>query len=92
MLHGFPAECKLCRGIQQPNKIMEYQVGREHKVHLFQPFLAKAQSRHDDPFQLNLKVVQCWGIHCFPGEIIPMANCFHGKKFSSCIQLESLQK
>ncbi|KAK4828564.1 hypothetical protein QYF61_027533 [Mycteria americana] len=43
------------------------------------------------PVQLNLESVQCWGIHHFPGEIIPMANFSHCEKFSSCVQLESPQ-
>ena len=42
--------------------------------------------------QLNLISVQCWGIHHFPGEIIPMADCSHSEKFPSCVQLESPQE
>lgn len=30
-----------------------------------------------DPVQLNLTLAQCWGIHCFSGEIIPLADCSH---------------
>ena len=33
----------------QNHKIIEYQVGRDLKDHLVQPFLAKAQSRQEGP-------------------------------------------
>lgn len=30
-----------------------------------------------DPVQLDLKCVQCWGIHHFLGDIIPKVDCSH---------------
>lgn len=33
----------------------------------------------------QLKTVQCWEIQHFPGEIMPVANCSHGKNFSTCV-------
>jgi len=26
------------------------------------------------PVRLSLKSAQCWGVHCFPGEIIPTGS------------------
>lgn len=44
------------------------------------------------PVQLNLKIVQCWGIHPFSGDIEPVADCSHCEKLSFSVQLESPQK
>lgn len=63
---------QLCRKekIKDYHRIMEEEhVWRDLKGHLVQPFLPKAQSRQNGPelCLLNLKSVQCWGIHHFPG-------------------------
>lgn len=42
--------------------------------------------------QLNLRCVQYWGIHHFPGKVIPVADCFHCGKLYSCVQPESPQE
>lgn len=40
---------KIQSGLVVYQRIREYQVGRDLKVHLIQPFLAKAWSRQDVP-------------------------------------------
>lgn len=49
----------------------------DFKDHLVQPLLANASldkmTQHH--VQLNLVAVQYWGIHHFPGEIMPMDEC-----------------
>ena len=61
---------------------------------LVRSFLAIAQSRQNGPapIQPNRKSVQCWEIYHFAEEIIPMVDCSHCEKFSSCAQLQSPQK
>lgn len=59
-------------------RTMEHQVGRVLKDHLVQLFLAKAWLRQDGPpsyshpVQMNLKSVDCWGIHQSPADIIQL--------------------
>lgn len=44
------------------------------------------------PVQPHLKSAQHWGIHCFPGEVIPVTDCSHCETFSSCVHSESPQQ
>ncbi|XP_065485653.1 ATPase WRNIP1 isoform X2 [Caloenas nicobarica] len=41
------------------HRIIEYQVGRDHKDHLVHPFLAKAQSRQDGPAPCAAESYKC---------------------------------
>lgn len=41
-----------------------------------------------DPLQLYLTSIQCWGIQKFPGKIIPSADCSYYEKISSHVPLE----
>lgn len=75
-------------------QIIEHQAGSDLEDHLVRHFLAKTLSDKTihHPVLLNLKSVQCQGIHHSPEESIPMANRSHCEQFSSCLYLESSQK
>lgn len=70
--------------------IIELQVGRDLRDHLVQP-KPDLDWMSQRPVQPNLNSVQQWGIHCFLGEIIPMAGYFHWENFCCSVQLESPQ-
>ena len=77
--------------ITQNHRIVEYQVGRDiwSKLSWQKNGLDKMAQC---PVQPNLKSIWCWGIRYLAGEIIPMADCSHCEKISSCVQAESPQE
>jgi len=48
-MRGLPCTLEACQTSKTDNVIIEYQVGRDLKDHLVQPFLAKARLRQDGP-------------------------------------------
>lgn len=73
------------------HRIIDYQVERDLKDHLGQPFLSEIQSREDGPAPvlLNCNSVQCWRLHHFSVEIIPMSVrfCYENISFFCLIRV-----
>lgn len=70
--------------------IMEYQLERTLRSTWCN--LSGQKYSLDKAAQLKLENIQHWGMHHFPGEVIPEADCSHDEKFSSRVQLEPPQE
>lgn len=76
-------------------EILKYQVERDTKDHLVQPFLAKAWSGQNGLASCPAEPWKCPILEnpsLYPREIILMLYCSYCEKFSNCVKLESAQE